>query len=184
MRTLNCSPAVEVLGHKMLSMIDSLSTEVIEPILKRHGLDNIEPDAWYPAQDWLNVLNDLLAERPWETEFVGTGISIAENGSIPPELEQASLETVLARWDDFYQMYHRGGDIGEVTMEKLSDTHIKTVHRHLYPDALVYGIAHGWAMRFLPEGTRFSVYYDKEVPHLDRGGPETIVHIRWENGNH
>lgn len=179
MRTLTCSPEVEVLGRKILSLIDNLSTEVIEPLLEKHGLDNIQPEAWYPAQDWLDVINDLFADRSWTSQFVVTGMSIAENGSISPELEDASLEQILGQWDDFYQMPHRGGDIGEVTVEKLSDTHFKTVHRHLYPDDLTYGIAYGWARRFLPEGTRFSVYYDKEVPHLDRGGTETIIHVKW-----
>jgi hypothetical protein len=180
MRTLTCSPEVEVLGQNMLSLIDNLSMEVIQPILKKHGFENVEPDEWYPAQEWLNVINDLMADRPWTSEMVVTGMSIAENGAIPPELENAPLEQILGLWDDIYQLPHRGGDIGEVIIEKLSDTHIKTVHRHLYPDALTYGIAYGWARRFLPEGARFSVYYDQEVPHLDQGGTETIIHVRWE----
>ncbi|MEP7284317.1 MAG: hypothetical protein ABI947_00955, partial [Chloroflexota bacterium] len=55
----------------------------------------------------------------------------------------------------------------------------KSVHQHVYPDDLTYGVAYGLAKRWLPQGTRFKVYYDEAVPSLDRGGSVTTIHIEW-----
>ncbi|MBI1258821.1 MAG: hypothetical protein GC204_15230 [Chloroflexi bacterium] len=179
MRTLTCSPTVETLGAPMLSFIENMEAETIYPYLEQYGLTQIAPNQWYPLQTWLNVLNDMAQGTNLTSNLVAIGLEIIGNVVMPPELERASFPTVLNQWDAIYQMQHRGGDIGHVVVDKVSETHFKTTHNLPYPDDMIYGVGYGMARRYLPRGTQFKVYYDEKEPHLDEGGKRTVIHIKW-----
>ncbi len=181
MRHLTCDPNIEIIGATVLGIVENLQSDEIQPLLGKHGLANVQPNEWYPAERWLSVMNDL-ADNPNTTQnYVAVGMSIAERVVLPPELQSATLPQILTAWDDIYQMQHRGGDIGHVRIEKLSETKYRTIHIHLYPDDLTYGIAYGWSRRFLPKGTHFTVMYEDINNRLDSGeGTETSILVEWE----
>lgn len=52
-------PNTEVIGQVVISFSENLESDVIAPILPKHGLDNIQPDQWYSHQAWMNLLKDL-----------------------------------------------------------------------------------------------------------------------------
>lgn len=180
MRELRCPPETEISGEGILSLVQNVRTDEIQPILDRHNLGKLEPAKWYPAQIYLDVLADIRAE--FRLNLVAIGMAVGENTSLPPEAQNLSLGDILWSVDDHYQMHHRNGDIGHAVTEKISDTHYTvTIHEGwLYPDDLEYGVIYGFAKRFLPPGTEFLVEYDPDIPRIEHGGDKTIIHIKWE----
>jgi hypothetical protein len=81
--------------------------------------------------------------------------------------------------DDAYRMNYRGTDIGEVRAERVDDTHVRIIIRSFEPDNLWYGNMHGLMRRFA-RGSRWTVYFDPDVPRREQGGEVTIIHVRWE----
>lgn len=178
MRELKCPPETEISGDGILSLTQNVSAQEIQPILERHNLGEIERDEWYPAQDYLDVLADI--RDAFYMNLVAVGMAVGENTHLPPELEQMSLGGILEQWDAHYQMHHRNADIGYGETEKISDNHYKiTINGGIYPDDLEYGVAYGFAKRFLPDGEDFIVEYDPDVKRMDHGGDKTVIHVKW-----
>jgi hypothetical protein len=180
MREFKCDPNAEIIGQNVLAFVQNLRAEEVQPFLKKHGLENVDPEKWYPLQDWLNVLNDIQREGEAMSDFVGIGMAIAETAPLPPETEGMNLEQFFGLLNPSYQMQHRSGDVGKIESEKVGDKHIKVTVDVPYPDDLEYGTAYGFAKRFLPKGTRFVVKYDEKQTRKDHGGENTIIHVTWE----
>ncbi|MEP7285397.1 MAG: hypothetical protein ABI947_06485 [Chloroflexota bacterium] len=123
MRTLTCDPKAEIIGQTMLSFIDNVQSDDIQPYLVKHDLTVIHPQEWYPLQRYLNLLNDMAAGTNLSESLVAIGMAITRTIIVPPELENASLGDMLMGWDALYQFQHRNADVGYVKIEKLSDTH-------------------------------------------------------------
>jgi len=179
MRKLTCDPKIEVLGAPLIANIENINADEIMPYLRKHHLDHVNPDKWYPLIDFLDVLNDMAEGHNLSSRLVGIGVEIFRTIKMPPELEHASLPEILNTWNDLYHMQHRGGDIGYVKVEQVDSTHYKTIHKNLYPDDMLYGVAYGMARRFAPKGSNYKVYYDEKVQRADDGGKETVIHIQW-----
>lgn len=181
MRHLTCDPNVELIGQTVLAFRDNLNKNEIIPYLEAEGLVDLKPDQWYPAYKLLNVLNELGKTGNMSSNYVALGMSTVEKMVVPPEMEALPLEAILNGWDDLYHLQHRGNaDIGSVSVIKINDKHFRTVHHHIYPDDMTYGVAYGLAKRWLPRGTHFTVMYDQTEPNLDNGGSRTIIDIMWE----
>ena len=179
MRQLTCDPDLEILGRPVLGFVDNVRSNVIYPYLERHNLVDIQPDQWYPAQLFLDVLNDLAAESTASMDFVAIGMGLAAKIIFPPEMENASLEDILLAWGHKYDIDHRGPNKGYLKVEIVEPGHIKSIHKHPYPDDFEYGLAYGLCRRFRPEGVSFRVYYDEDTLRMDQGGEETIIHVVW-----
>ena len=172
-------PATEVIGQNLLAFIQNVQQENIKPLLEKHGLAQINPEAWYPLQKWLTLLSELSEESDAMFNMVAIGTAISETAVLPPEVEQLTFVQIMFGINDFYQMQHRAGDAGEIITEQINDTHIKLTVRVPYPDDLEYGTAYGFARRFLPAHASFTVYYQQDHKHHDAGGENTIIHIEW-----
>jgi hypothetical protein len=173
-------PKVEIIGQNVLSFIQNVEAEAMQPVLKKHGLLNIQPDTWYPLQDWLDVLSDLSAQSNAMFNMVAIGTAISETALIPPEVAAMPLEQFLFIVDNVYQMQHRNGNPGHIRTERVDDHHIKLTVQVPYPDDLEYGTTYGFVRRFLPKGTQFTVRYDPDVPRREHGGDATIIHVSWD----
>jgi hypothetical protein len=179
MRILTCDPQTEIIGQTVLSFVDNVQADEIQPYLVKYGLEHIQPELWYPAKKQLDMMNDMAREVNLSSNLVAIGMAIVEKMLLPPEMETAPLANILLGWDGLYHMQHRGGEIGYVKTERISDTHYTTTHRHIYPDDMTYGLAYGMARRWLPSTTRFTVKYDENIPNRDNGGDVTVIHVEW-----
>lgn len=176
-------PDAEVLGQNVLAFVECTNSDNIRPFLERHGLDEIDPERWYPMQDFLDVLNDMENEVGGAAalDFVSIGLQLIETAVFPPEVDELSLEEIMLGWNESYQLNNRGAHIGDFDTELVVDKHLKITTRIPYPDDYNYGVFYGAAKRWLPENTPFTVYYDEEAPRRDIDGSQsTIVHIEWE----
>jgi hypothetical protein len=177
MRHLTCDPNAEVIGAAAQAYLENVRSESTKPLLEAHDLGTIDADKWYSVQSVLDVLNDLAQQPDVMSNFVAIGLKIAEKAFIPPQITQ--LDQILMGLNDVYQMNHRNGDVGYMETEKVGDTHYKLHLHDVYPDDFTYGILYGFARRFLPQGTQFTVTYENPAIGRDRGGSETIIHVEW-----
>ncbi len=170
---------VEVIGHNMLSFVQNVNASNVLPLLKKHGLAEIDPAEWYPLQRWLDVLSDLSSQAGSMFDLVAIGAAISKTAVMPPEVEKMPFEQFLYLVDQVYQMQHRGGNAGQVEIEKVADRHMKLKVRVPYPDDLEYGTTYGFAHRFLPKDADVIVEYDPDLPRREEGGDYTVIHVMW-----
>jgi len=181
MRKLSCDPGIEVIGHGVLAFTDNIAASQIGDILVRHKLTSIEPEGWYNMNDLLDVLNEIVERHMNITmNYVAMGMKRAESAKMPPNADKMTLPEFLNNWNNVYQMQHRGGDVGQLKVKAITDTHYEVTYDIIYPDDFIYGVAWGFTKRFLPKGTSFVVKYDENVIHKDKGGQSTVIHISWE----
>jgi len=175
-------PKAEVNGYSLLGFFQCLRREEIRPFLDAYGLDELDPDKWYPVQDWLDVLNHVAEERPGQAifDFVAVGMKVAETTRFPPEFDTLPLTEIFRIGnEDFRTNQHRGGDVGEIVLEVIGPKHVIQKVRTAYPDDFWYGIFYGICRRYLLPGTQFTLYYDEDTPRRDHGGEWTLIHIMW-----
>jgi hypothetical protein len=180
MRTLLCDPRAETLGVNILAYFQNVRDYQTRPILEKYGLDQIKPTDWIPTQVYLDVLNEMCQTPDFSSTLVAIGMGIGE--MVPVPFEDARLAQVLEIWDDIYQGLHRGADVGTISVEKEEQGHYRITFTDLYPDDFSYGILYGYAKRFLPPGTQFTIYYDPRITPRDRGGEKgcTVIHAKWQ----
>jgi len=172
-------PDTEILGQAILDFETALGSERFRPILEKHGLTRIDAQTWYPAQKWLDALSEIAETSTAMLDFVSLGIRQLELAVMPPEFEQMPLLEVLESLDAAYRLNYRGTDIGGIRVEVVDGKHVKVIIRSFEPDNLWYGNMHGLMRRFAPPGSRWTVYFDPDVPRREQGGEETVIHIKW-----
>lgn len=185
MRKLTCPPGIETLGVVLNSWYENLQDNETRPIMEKYGLVNLDPFTWYPVKMLLDATNEIAGRSNVTLNFVAIGLKIGEGVPLPAGMENPTLEQVLMIWNDLYQGLHRGGDVGSIKIEKVSDTYFKTIQSGIYPDDMSYGVLYAYGRRFLPPGTRFQVFYDPDVTPRDQGGEgaATLINIRWQAGH-
>lgn len=180
MRKLTCLPEIEVIGSNLLSITDNLKKDEIKPFLGKHGFSDVQVDQWYPAINWMNLMNDLAEHTNFRENLVAIGMKLAEKVVLPPEMANATLPDILNSWDNIYHHQHRGGEIGHHLVQKVSDTEYRCVFTDIYPDDFKFGLAHGFARRFLPKGTFARITYEDNDNRMDKGGAsKTVMSIKW-----
>lgn len=180
MRTLSCDPRAETLGVNILAFFHGLRSVEIAPIIEKHELDGIRQGDWIPTFHFIDALNELSESTEFTSALVGIGMEVGAILPIPGN--NPGLSDALMTWNDIYQGLHRNADVGQIVCEKLDDQYYTLTLTDIYPDDFSYGMAYGYARRFLPPGMNFSVAYDLDIRPRDRGGEtgKTVIHIKWE----
>ena len=174
-------PDHECLGQILIDFENAIGGEQIYPVFQKHGLANIDPEAWYPGQAYMDVLNDLEKNSSVQsTNFVSIGMKQVETAAMPPEFESLPIVEILKMMNDAYRLNNRGTDIGEIRCEVVGERHVKMHIRVPQPDDIWYGICYGYMRRHIQPGMVFTVAYDADVPRREQGGDETIIHISWD----
>lgn len=180
MVSYQCDPALELNGQTARALLENINRDAILPHLEMYGLDDIDPDAWYPTQHILEVMSAIAHEGNAMSHFVAIGIKAAELSPLTPELEQLPFDAFIRRYAEIYRVRHRNGDPGTIQVTEAGDNHITLVFNVPYPDDVMYGLVFGYARRLFPPDVHFTVYYDEDVPARDAGGEETIIHVTWD----
>lgn len=176
-------PKCQVKGSAMTGFLENIRRESILPYLEKHGLTDIDPEAWYPHQPFLDLMTDLAHNREAMFDLVAVGMRMAENAPFPPEVD--SIEKALLGFSEAHYVVYRGGDSGIVTAEKLSDRHIRLAFRTPQTDESGYGVTYGVARRFATNEDDLVVEATVEgspiggmrVPVKD--GPPLILDVYW-----
>lgn len=182
MRTFYAPPYVELAGFMTAVFVDNLQGGETLPIFEKYGLVNLDPNGFYPTHRFMDAMNELALQANINSNLMAVGLEVGKIAPLVRPVDNPTLADALSQWNDMYHVLHQNhqDQIGQIEVEKVSDTHYKTIHTDLYPDDFTYGIAYSFARRFLPPGTQFTVFYDPDVPQRDEhGGEKTVIHVKW-----
>lgn len=170
----------EQLGQMFLDIRHAINSEAFFPVFERHGLGEIDPEAWFPLQNFLDVLNEI-EEQGGMFDLISIGKKIGEDIDIPDDMRVLPFFQLLNLAPEIYKMHNRGSDIGWILVEEVDDKHHKLILCVPDPDDLWYGIFYGFSRRHLPSDQRFSIYYDPDEPRRNEGGSRTILHLKLDS---
>ena len=170
------APGVEVNGTTVMSIIAGMG-EVASPILIAHGFDNVQRDAWYSQQAWLDTFREIARMATRSCDLVSIGMEIPRNANFPPGID--SIESALKSIDVAYHMNHRGGEIGHYAALVISDRQVDLVCQNPYPCEFDYGIIYGMAARFCPKGAHVQIRHDDDALCRQKGAESCTYHVTW-----
>ncbi|MBZ0316739.1 MAG: hypothetical protein K8L91_09990 [Anaerolineae bacterium] len=164
------SPDAEYAGQLAAAFTQNLRADVIKPLLQRHGLENVDPAAWYPQQQILDLLRDIEREFTFE-ELVAVGIKASELVPPPPMIN--SIEAVVQTANLLHQAACRNVQPDEtVFTKKLGERHYQLTFNLPSPPFAIYGVLYGLIRRVRqPHEEPHFVFIRRETP--------TVIDVRW-----
>jgi len=169
---------VSVNGQTVLSIVSGMPAfkdKALE-ILKKHGIANIAPDAWYPQQAWLDSFKEIAEVVGANTLFT-IGTKIPESAKFPPEID--AIEKALSAIDVAYHMNHKGGEIGHYLFKSTGPKSASVDCPNPYPCEFDRGIIESMAKKFKPAGSFVMVKHDDTKPCRKKGGESCSYLVQW-----
>lgn len=170
------TPQAEVIGQTVLAFSQNLESDMVAPLLPKHGLGEINPEAWYPHQAWMNVLKELSETPGGSSALVAFGKSVVQTAMMPPE-----IDTIPKMLDMLHTIHHMNlrnipADEG-YTIEHVSDRHYIVYENTPNPEDAIYGFLWGLAARFKQPNELFSVH---KIENSDpQAHPGKAFSIKW-----
>ncbi|MEL7434911.1 MAG: hypothetical protein AAFN11_13280, partial [Chloroflexota bacterium] len=162
----------------MQGFIDNIRTELIRPVLKKHDIEEIDPEKWYPHQLWMDILKDIKDSLGSEAQsaFIAFGRAVVEKAVMPPEMK--TIPDVLNALHAIHHMNLQNVPEDEgYKVEKIADKHYRVYENTPNPVDAMYGFIWGICARYYQRGERFTV----EV--IDNPKPDDFVgtcfDVRW-----
>jgi hypothetical protein len=170
------TPEALVLGQTVAAFSSNLQAEEIAHLLPKYGFDQIDPEKWYPHQNWMNLLQEISQITDGETSLVAFGKEVVRTAAMPPELD--SIPKVL---DALHAIHHINlRNIPEeegYKIEHLGEGHALVYHNTPNPDTAIYGFLWGLAARFKAPNETFTVV---QVPNPKPDEiPGTVFEVKW-----
>ncbi|GEM_PF-5870192 len=157
-------PEVLLRGQIFLSIVQSINflefESVVQEWLKESKIGTIDPNAWYPRQEWLNLLKKLEKHTNTTENQISIGIKVIENAVLPPDLVISSVTDAINVLIAVYvneQKNLPAGDTGYV-VTKIDDKHYEILDDNPYLFHVNYGYIYGILRRFLK--TPFTLTYE------------------------
>lgn len=182
MKYTSFDPEAKAIGRAMLGLYEVVDKDIMDPLLSKHGLSNIQPDQWYLLQTWLDVLTDISMKADKINRmltFVDIGRKVAKNVYISEDMEQAVKELgfieFLARYGAATYYRDHQGYVGQYTVNKINAQHLAVTLISPYPPDFWYGILYGFASRHC---TSFHIQYqDISMLNAERQDEPVIIHV-------
>ncbi|MEL6271381.1 MAG: hypothetical protein AAFR22_16355 [Chloroflexota bacterium] len=156
-------PDNETLGIAIMATVKATQYRGIEEFLKKHNLENIKPDAWYPQQAELNLLKDINNMM----DFVAIGMKIPD--MVEYGVEVKTIADALTLLDAGYQHNHLEKDPGGFAYQWTGERSLRlTAVKNPYPKDLVYGILYRLVQKYRPADSGvFAVLRDVDASDKD-----------------
>lgn len=172
------TPQAEVIGQVVLAFSQNLEAAQIAPLLPKYGLDNVDPDQWYPHQNWMNVLRDIAQDDTGASSsaLVAFGKQVVETAVMPPE-----IDTIPKALNALHAIHHMNlrnipEEEGYTIVEK-GPQHYWVYHNTPNPGDTIYGFLWGLAARYKGDGERFVVRII-DNPNPD-DVPGSLFEVKW-----
>jgi hypothetical protein len=178
MRYQSFDPEAQVSGQSMLGFHQAIDRDILDPLLKKYELVNIQPEQWYLLQSWLNVLSDIDEQQgAYNTmlTFSDIGQKVGAGLLLPTAMiVEIGLVEFSKRFGEQNYLDNHQGNVGSYVVEKAADNHIIFNLRTPYPPDFWYGLLYGIARRF---SKSFNVQYE-DIAMRSYAADETIrIHV-------
>jgi len=173
------SNRVEVYGRSVQALVNAMEFLKLraQRVLASHGIQNLEPEKWYPMQNVLSSFEDILKQvGPHTTRAIGH--ALPKNAAFPPHID--SFESALLSLDQAYRMNHRGsGDIGSYRVHNGGNRTSTVVCDNPYPCEFDQGIMEALYDRFPTKGSfRLRIEHDPAGCRA-KGAHACTYHLKW-----
>jgi hypothetical protein len=151
----------------------------IAACLSKHKLNRVQPNDWVNLQTYLDCLKDIQQEFSYYYSFysliaIGTKVIDYAMGIPNPHKSDTNFEPL----NNFYQLRHRGMDVGEYSQEFLSEKHLRVTARNPYPSDFDYGLVWGMARMRVSNGQVLRVIR-AESPSRRKGDASCVYDLIW-----
>lgn len=170
------TPQALVLGQTVKAFSSNLLTEQIAHLLPKHGLDNIDPEKWYPHQNWMNLLKELSEAENSDSNLVAFGKEVVRTAAMPPELD--SIPKVLHALHAIHHINLRNIPEDEgYSLEEVGERHYYVYHNTPNPDTAIYGFLWGLCARFKQPD---EIFYVSQISNSKPDeNPGTVFEVKW-----
>ncbi|HEX2620218.1 MAG TPA: hypothetical protein VHL11_08730 [Phototrophicaceae bacterium] len=135
------APGSKYMGVYLKAFTDNLRADVVQPILAKYNIREINPGAWMEGQIQLDMLRDIEAQCSFE-ELVAVGMKAGELFALPPEID--SMDKFLEASPIMYEIGLNGASPEErVSVEKLGNAHYRLTYNLPFPPFVMYGSTYG-----------------------------------------
>lgn len=143
--------------------------------LAENGIDDAEPDEWYPQQSWLDTFDSIGGQlEPHLLDRLGE--QIPEVADWPDGL--SSIEAGLESIDEAYQRNHRGGEIGFYEFERIDSQTAAVTSETPYPCEFDRGLIRAVARRYAP--VEAFVFIEEEGSTCRQDGADACTYtVSW-----
>lgn len=166
-------PEVLLRGQIFLSIMQSLTYFNYQPLadewLEESGIDQIDPDSWYPRQEWLNLLKKLEKGINSSENQVAIGVKVIENAKIPEDMIADSVEAAIGMLIAVYTSEQKNLPLGDqgYYITKKDDNHYEILDGNPYLFNVTYGYIWGILRRFLKRPFVLThEFINKEQPEM------------------
>lgn len=169
------SPNAEVRGRAVNGLVTSILHEQFEPVLRRHGLSQVDPHTWYPQHRILNVMKDIANNVTDPLVMVSIGTKMIENTLMAPFHH---IEEVVHALAYIHAVNHRNlaGQEG-ITVRQAGHHHLEVINATPYPDDFMYGYFFGVVACFRPTNSRPVITY--RTPNSSNSDHNMVYDIIW-----
>jgi hypothetical protein len=169
----------EVLGQLFLIFFTNLVEAEVKPLLKKHNLEQIDPEKWYPQQVMFDIFREIYDNTSNFTDnLVAVGMKAVEAAAAPPGI--SSVESALGVLQVIHDLNVRNGVEGEgFPVKMLGKGHAHVTNNTPYPDDAFYGYLWGLVRRFVIPGRSFSVR-PLASSNGNNSDESTVFEVRWD----
>lgn len=143
--------------------------------LAAEGIDNPDPDDWYPQQAWLNAF-ETIADTLEPHVLDRLGEQLPDVAEWPNDFD--TVPDGLASIDTAYQRNHRGGEIGYYRFEQTDDKTGDMTCYNPYPCPFDRGLIRGVAQKYASVDS--FVFLEETGDTCRRNGDDTCTYtVYW-----
>lgn len=172
---------VEARGETILALEDALARfseqyrRRAREALIECGIEDPDPDAWYPQQAELNAL-ELIAEDLSPHLLDRLGEQIPDAAEWPSDI--SGVEEGLRSINEAYHRNHRGGDIGSYRVTNPTESTVDVVCTNPYPCQFDRGLIRAVTKEYSP--VESFVFVEERGDECRRHGADTCTYtVHW-----
>lgn len=171
------APNAETVGQVMQAWIQAIHSDDVLPILARHGIADIEAEAWYPWQPFLDAQKEISELQGGGPMLVSLGKAAADTVVLPPDLDHPSK--LLALMNTVHHLNFRSIPEAEgYIVEEVNDNTYHLTVNNPIPNDIIFGYMWSMMARLTPKGQEFVVEPHENYPDETHGA---TFRIAWGN---
>lgn len=131
-------PGAEMVGQSIADWTDNLEKEITDPVFQKHGLHNIDPDAWYSLEIVVDLYQEMLQSSGGGMALVAMGKASA--GPVQEIFKFKSYQEFLdGAGKPFRAAIRNIPDEYGLTVVQKGEKHYEITNNSVVPNDMIYG---------------------------------------------